>query len=72
MRFRERQLDAQCLSADLKNRTRPVPSPFSSREAVASEKVIQDAKDAEQRVESRVSGEAKAGPPWRVSAAILE
>ena len=40
MRFRERQLDAQCLSADLKNRTRPVPSPFSSREAVASEKVI--------------------------------
>ena len=40
MRFRERQLHAQCLSADLKNRTRPVPSPFSSREAVASEKVI--------------------------------
>ena len=40
MRFRERQLHAQCLSADLKNRTRPIPSPLSSREALLSEKVI--------------------------------
>jgi hypothetical protein len=32
MRLRERQLDAQRLSANPKNRTWPIPSPLSPRE----------------------------------------
>jgi hypothetical protein len=40
MRLRERQLDAQRLLADLKNRAWPIPSPLSSRETFASENLI--------------------------------
>jgi hypothetical protein len=39
MRLRERQLDAQRLSADPKNRTWPIPSPLSPRETFGSEKI---------------------------------
>src|SRR5580765_419035 len=35
MRLREHQLDAQRVSADAKNRTRPIPSALSSRETFA-------------------------------------
>ena len=39
MRLRERQLDAQRLSADPENRTWPIPSPLSSCETFGSEKI---------------------------------
>jgi len=38
MRLRERQLNAQCLSAHPENRTWPIPSPFPSREILAKGK----------------------------------
>jgi hypothetical protein len=40
MRLRERQLDAQRLSADPKDRAWPIPSPLSSRETFGSKNQI--------------------------------
>ena len=46
MRLRERQLDAQRLSANPKNRAWPIPSPLSSRETFGSEKIQLETQEA--------------------------
>src|SRR5512132_2277460 len=54
MRLRERQLDAQRLSADPKNRAWPIPSPFSPRETFDSENLIRKAGTQENPKSSRL------------------
>jgi hypothetical protein len=47
MRVRERQLDAQHLSADAENRTWPVPAPLSTCERFGLEKSNQERRSEE-------------------------
>jgi hypothetical protein len=47
MRVRERQLDAQHLSADHENRTWPVPTPLSTCEKFGLEKSNQERRSEE-------------------------
>jgi hypothetical protein len=46
MRLRERQLDAQCFSADPENRARSIPSPLPSRETFGPEKIELETQEA--------------------------